>query len=92
MYGLLQAKVDGSFNFSFTADLKPNTILGDAHLDISQAAGSFSDFAKLNGVLHCDLSPTEIKAVSLNFREGRGAPGGIARERAVRCAEIGRGG
>jgi hypothetical protein len=69
MYGLLQATVDGSFNFSFTADLKPNTILGDAHLDISQAAGSFSDFAQLKGVLHCDLSPTEIKAVSLNFEK-----------------------
>jgi len=69
MYGLLQAKVDGSFNFSFTPDLKPNTVLGDANLDISQAAGSFSDFAKLKGLLHCDLSPTEIKAVSLNFEK-----------------------
>jgi hypothetical protein len=69
MYGLLQAKVDGSFNFSFTPDLKPNMVLGDAHLNISQAAGSFSDFAKLNGVLHCDLSPSEIKALSLNFEK-----------------------
>jgi hypothetical protein len=69
MYGLLQAKVDGSFNFSFTPDLKPNKIFGDAHLDISQAAGAFSDFAKLIGVLHCDLSPTEIKEVSLNFEK-----------------------
>ena len=69
MYGLLLAKVDGSFNFSLTPELKPNTVLGDAHLDISQAAGSFNDFAQLNGVLHCDLSPTEIKAVSLNFEK-----------------------
>lgn len=69
MYGLLQAKVDGSFNFSFTPDLKPNMVLGDAHMDISQAAGSFSDFAKLNGLLHCDLSPTEIRALSLNFEK-----------------------
>jgi hypothetical protein len=69
MYGLLQAKVDGSFNFSFTPDLKANKIFGDAHLDISQAAGAFSDFAKLTGVLHCDLSPTEIKEVSLNFEK-----------------------
>jgi len=69
MYGLLQAKVDGSFNFSFTPDLKPSQILGDAHLEISQAAGSFNDFAKLLGTLHCDLSPTEIKDVSLNFQK-----------------------
>ena len=69
MYGLLEAKLDGAFNFSFTPDLKPNQILGDAHLEISQAAGSFNDFAKLLGRLHCDLSPTEIKDVSLNFEK-----------------------
>jgi hypothetical protein len=69
MYGLLQAQVDGSFNFSFTQDLKPSRVLGDAHLEISQAAGSFNDFAKLIGRLHCDLSPTEIKDVSLNFEK-----------------------
>jgi hypothetical protein len=69
MYGLLQAKVDGTFNFSLTPELKPGSVLGDAHLDIEQAAGSFSDFAKLTGVLHCDVSTQEIKAVSLNFEK-----------------------
>jgi len=69
MYGLLQAKVDGAFNFSLTQELKAGTVLGDAHLDIQQAAGSFSDFAKLTGVLHCDVTPQEIKAVSLNFEK-----------------------
>src|SRR5882724_10504230 len=62
MYGLLQAKVDGSFNFALGQDLSLGPILGDAHLDISQAAGSFSEFAKLAGVLHCDYSPQEIKS------------------------------
>jgi hypothetical protein len=70
MYGLLQAKVDGSFNFAFTPDLKPSQVSGDAHLEISQAAGSFSEFAQLMGILHCDMSPTEIKDVSLNFEKG----------------------
>ncbi|MBW8865709.1 MAG: hypothetical protein JF609_12490, partial [Verrucomicrobia bacterium] len=65
MYGLLLAKVDGSFNFAFTQDFKLNSVLGDAHLEISQAAGSFNDFAKLMGRLHCDFAPTEIKDVSL---------------------------
>ena len=66
---LLQAKVDGSFNFALAEDLNPTSILGDAHLDISQAAGSFSDFSKLAGVLHCDYSPQEIKAVNMNFEK-----------------------
>ena len=78
MYGLLQAKVDGSFNFALGDDLNPTSILGDAHLDISQAAGSFSDFSKLAGVLHCDYSPQEIKAVNMNF-EKDGVPLGELR-------------
>lgn len=78
MYGLLQAKVDGSFNFALGADLNPTSILGDAHLDIPQAAGSFSEFAKLTGVLHCDYAPQEIKAVSMNF-EKDGVPLGELR-------------
>jgi hypothetical protein len=78
MYGLLQAKVDGSFNFRLEQDLNPGPILGDAHLDISQAAGSFSEFAKLAGVLHCDYSPQEIKSISLNF-EKDGVPLGELR-------------
>ena len=69
MYGLLQAKVDGSFHFSLTPDLKPALILGDAHLEISQAGGSFSDFAKLDGMLHCDYSLEEIKAINLSFEK-----------------------
>ena len=78
MYGLLEAKVEGSFNFSLTADLKAEKILGDAHLDIAQAAGSFSDFAKLDGRLHCDYSPAEIKMFTLNF-EKAGTPLGEVR-------------
>lgn len=69
MYGLLLATVNGSFNFSLTPDLKPGTIVGDAQMKISQAAGSFSDFGKLDGTLHCDVSPTQFKTVSLSFEK-----------------------
>ena len=69
MYGLLLANVNGTFDFSLTPDLKPGTIVGDAQLKISQAAGSFSDFGKLDGSFHCDVSPTEFKTVSLSFEK-----------------------
>lgn len=75
MYGLLEAKVDGTFNFSLTGDLKPSSVLGDAHLAISHAGGAYADFAQLNGVLHCDLQPKEIKVVSLSFEKDRVALG-----------------
>lgn len=69
MYGLLLATVNGSFDFSLSPDLKPGTVVGDAQMRILQAAGSFSDFGKLDGTLHCDLSPTELKTVSLSFEK-----------------------
>lgn len=71
MYGLLHATASGRFDFTATPDLKPGSIKGDGRFNILQAAGSFSDFGKLDGTLHCDASPTELKIVSLNFgKEG----------------------
>ncbi len=86
MYGLLQAKVDGSFSFSFTPDLKPNMVLGDAHLDISlQAAGPNQRFCEVDrAVAAGDLSPTEIKALSLNFEKDGVHLGEYCAQRAVR--------
>lgn len=69
MYGLLRANIEGSFDFTLASNLQPNSVVGDAHLKISQAAGSFSDFAKLDGALHGDVSATEFKSVTLNFEK-----------------------
>jgi hypothetical protein len=69
MYGLLRAKIDGSFDFTLASNLQPTSVLGDAHMNISQAAGSFSDFAKLDGALHYDVSATEFKSVGLIFEK-----------------------
>ena len=80
MYGLLQAKIDGVFNFALSPELAAESVLGDAHLNISQAAGSFSDFSKLDGALHCELSSSEIKALTLHFQKA-GVPLGEVRAR-----------
>lgn len=69
MYGLLRAEADGTFDFGLTPELNLRFILGDARVNISQAAGSFSDFSKLNGTLHCDVSSTEFRTVALSFEK-----------------------
>jgi hypothetical protein len=69
MYGLLRAKVEGSFDFRLTPELTAESVLGDAHLAILHAAGSFSDFGKLDGKLHCDVSATQFNVVTLNFEK-----------------------
>jgi hypothetical protein len=69
MYGLLRAKLDGRFDFTLASNLQPASVLGDAHMKIAHAAGSFSDFANLDGALHGDVSATEFKRVTLNFEK-----------------------
>ena len=69
MYGLLRAEIDGKFDFTLASNLQPASVLGDARMKISQAAGSFSDFAMLDGTLHGDVSATEFKKVTLNFEK-----------------------
>jgi hypothetical protein len=69
MYGLLRAKLDGKFDFTLASNLQPASVLGDAHMKIAHAAGSFSDFANLDGTLHGDVSATEFKRVTLSFEK-----------------------
>lgn len=73
----LQASAVGNFNFTMSQDLKPMNAKGDAHLDIQDAGGSMSEFSGLSAVVNCDVSPTEIKQVALNFQKNSNALGGI---------------
>ena len=74
----LQAKVNGSFSFALADDLKPRSVQGNTHLDVSQAAGAFKDLAGFSSDLDCDLTPTEIKQVALHFQKS-GAQLGMLR-------------
>jgi len=68
--GLLAAALKGSFNFALTSDLKPGAVKGELHLNIAEAAGAFSAFAELGAALNCDVTPTDIKALALQFNRG----------------------
>ncbi len=68
--GLLQAKLNSSFDFSLTADLKPGTVQGNTRLEVTQAQGAFAQAAALGANLNCNLTPTEIKEVALRFQKG----------------------
>ena len=65
--GMLSADLKGSFNFALTSDLKPGSVKGELHCTVAQAAGVFSDFAALGAALNCDVTPTDIKEVALQF-------------------------
>ena len=71
--GHLQAAVNGNFNFTLSADLKPAPVTGQARLDVSRADGVFGDFSRFSAVLDCDVTPAQIKQAVLHFQRA-GAP------------------
>ena len=68
--GHLQAALNGNFNFTLSADLKPAPVTGQARLDVSRADGVFSDFSGFSAVLDCDVTPAQIKQAVLRFQRG----------------------
>ena len=68
--GRLQAAVNGNFNFTLNANLKPAPITGQARLDVSRVDGGFSDFSGFSAVLDCDVTPAQIKQTVLHFQRG----------------------
>lgn len=73
--GSLLASLKGNFTFSLSPDLKPGTVQGQAELKVSRAEGTLSDLGTTGARLDCDITPTEVKRVSLGFQRS-GAPVG----------------
>jgi uncharacterized protein involved in outer membrane biogenesis len=71
--GRLTAMLNGNFDFTLSADLKPAPVTGQTRLDVSRADGVFSDFSAFSAVLDCDVTQSQIKQAVLHFQRG-GAP------------------
>src|SRR5258706_375585 len=67
--GVLQAKVNGNFVFALSGDLKPASIKGNTHLEVSQASGGMADLASLSSDLDCEVTPTEVHQLALRFQK-----------------------
>jgi Uncharacterized protein involved in outer membrane biogenesis len=68
--GVLEAKVKGNFSFALGADLKPASVQGNSHLEVTRAAGGLAELGSLASDFDCDVTPTEIKQVALHFAKG----------------------
>jgi hypothetical protein len=67
---LLASKMTGGFEFTLDKTLFPTLLKGDLRLNVTQAQGVFRDLSGLGGVLACDVSPSEVRQVSLRFEKG----------------------
>src|SRR5262245_37892769 len=63
----LQARGAGGLEFALGPDLMPQFIRGKVTHEILKGDGSFSSFAGERTELNCDVTPTEVKALSVNF-------------------------
>lgn len=66
----LQAKINGTYAFKLGADLLPQTISGSTKLAVEQGQGAFKEAANLSTVLDCQVTPTEIQQLALEFARG----------------------
>lgn len=73
--GSLQLKHDGKYTFALGPDLMPTQITGSDRTDVTQASGVLADLADAGVDMVADMTPTEIKAVTLTFRKATTALG-----------------
>lgn len=68
--GLLAAKLTGNFVLGLSTDLKPASIQGKTRLEVAQATGGMADLVALGAELDCEVNPTDIKQIALQFQKG----------------------
>ena len=68
--GHLQAKLNGSYTFALSPDLKPASAQGNTRLEVTRAEGSLAQAAAFGANFDCDLTSTEIKQIALRFQKG----------------------
>ncbi len=67
--GSLEGNAQGSIQFAITSDLKPKSASGQIKTSMSQAQGSFAQIKGLTMTLNTDLTPTDLKDLSLRFEQ-----------------------
>ncbi|MCX6887555.1 MAG: AsmA family protein [Verrucomicrobia bacterium] len=67
----LRAGVDGIFTLALAQDLQPTAVQGNLKLAIGEATGALSQASGMAANLVCDITPTEIKQVSLRLEKSR---------------------
>ncbi len=75
--GSLRGKLSGNIDYKLTADVQPESAKGKIRLNVSEATGSMADLAKLAAIVDCDLTPTDIRQLSLHFEQGGQALGDL---------------
>jgi len=66
----LPCMLNSDLSFALQDDLQPASIKGVASFSVGKATGEFAELGGLIGKLDCEMSPTEVKQVMLQFNKG----------------------
>jgi hypothetical protein len=69
--GLLQGTLAGKYSFSLTRDLAPAAVQGGSRVLLTRAEGMFEGMGNSGANLNVEITPVEIKQVSLQFQRGQ---------------------
>ncbi len=75
--GSLRGKLAGAIDYKLTADVLPESAKGNLRFDVSEAKGDMADLAQLGATLNCDLTPSDIRELSLTFSQAGQALGAL---------------
>ena len=75
--GTLQASLAGGFEFGLSDKLQPENARGNLSLAVSGATQAFGELKGMNATLDCDLTPAELRQLTLAFARGGQALGRI---------------
>lgn len=67
--GSLAGKLAGAFNYKLAANALPESATGNLRMDVSSATGGMADLQNLAAVINADLTPGEMRDVSLRFEQ-----------------------
>jgi hypothetical protein len=71
------ANLSGQFELGLTADLKPESLRGSTTLDLLTPPAAARDIKGTVAVLDCDLTPTDLRQLTLTFKQGANTLGAI---------------
>lgn len=78
--GTLEAKLDGAFDLTLSADARPASVQGTAKLQVGSVAGVFAELAGVSSDFTCDFTSAEVKEIALRLQKS-GTELGILRAR-----------
>jgi hypothetical protein len=74
----LAGKIAGNFDFALDPKLLPQSVKGNLRFDVTRTEGAYRDLAGLAGVLQADVTPSEVRQLSMQFERAGQKLGQVA--------------